>query len=601
MSNKLTLNELDNYIYNNYRTDTLKDIYNTLFHPISDLKKKLTTKTDIVFFIAKTLFEEKSCKKFINSLDGVFKELIYDVVWNRFIDVNEWEKFHNASIIIENEDRWYYEENIDTKYHFFSISRNYDYNSFRKYTYYFRLPFHIRNLIKKHIEPKPEDFYLKSVTNREKTTFSYSNNDFILKELKSYFTYIENNDNFHKDEFLYLTKYSKSFIKGIKDKLQVREFFDEKGYESIRTEITYRFIKSVFSTVKYNQSNMLESLKFVFDTTIKSKLVYLPQNILLGLNGISSFKNTNSLQIEFFNDFTSAISNMKINEWYSANSFTNFILYSDAGLMYISPQEIDRKFYFSYEYLDKNNKLEKGKKYIDNIAIYTEIIIKKTLKGLIFLFASFGIFDIEYNSTEEQIKSKEPKFISPFDEIKYLKLTPLGSYLLGFSKSYIPQKIESNIKINLSENELTIHVEGKDIDKLMILNLMAEKITESLYKVSYSSFLKNCDSIGDITNKIDIFKEEISSDYPKIWDDFFNELIYNYLPISRNSELVVFDILNGNNKKLVELFLKDEVLKTMLLKVEGQKIAIKKVDFNKFKLRLESFGFLLPKFVLSIE
>jgi hypothetical protein len=62
-------------------------------------------------------------------------------------------------------------------------------------------------------------------------------------------------------------------------------------------------------------------------------------------------------------------------------------------------------------------------------------LIAPFFKGFMFLLAAFGIVDIAFNTSKnEHIRKKEMDYLSVVDGLQYIRLTPLGAFIMGFDK-----------------------------------------------------------------------------------------------------------------------------------------------------------------------
>ncbi|MBC7474807.1 MAG: hypothetical protein H7263_10990, partial [Candidatus Sericytochromatia bacterium] len=166
----------------------------------------------------------------------------------------------------------------------------------------------------------------------------------------------------------------------------------------------------------------------------------------------------------------------------------------------------------------------------------------------------------------------------------------LGAYIIGLTKSFESDiSSKKDAAIILDENELMINISGKNKLKTMFLKTFAAQISDNIYKVDYSSFLNECNNPEDIKKKITLFKQEVSEDYPRIWDNFFKEIVKKSVALEKSEGMIVYKL--RKDQELIDLILKDEVLKKNILKVENFQIAIDKKDLSRVRKRLEEFGY----------
>jgi hypothetical protein len=209
-----------------------------------------------------------------------------------------------------------------------------------------------------------------------------------------------------------------------------------------------------------------------------------------------------------------------------------------------------------------------------------------------FLLAAFGIVDIAFNYPKNaHIQKKDREYLSVFDGLQYIRLTPLGAFIAGLAKDYAFKGDMESANLVLDDKRLLITLDGKDRLKAMVLGQFADKISENCYKVTSGSFLKSCDTQKDIEAKIGLFKKHVSAKPPRIWEDFLNGILNKIDPLIPETAMSVFRL--KEHPELIELMARDEVLQKCILKAEGYRVLISAQDLYKVKKRLESFGYFI--------
>ena len=85
------------------------------------------------------------------------------------------------------------------------------------------------------------------------------------------------------------------------------------------------------------------------------------------------------------------------------------------------------------------------------------------------------------------------------------------------------------------------------------------------------------------------FKNKISFDLPTLWQDFFEDIKRKNNSIKFCEDLIVFKL--KDDKNLLDLIVKDTVIKDLIYKAEGYHIVIQKDNVKTLLKRLESFGY----------
>jgi hypothetical protein len=120
----------------------------------------------------------------------------------------------------------------------------------------------------------------------------------------------------------------------------------------------------------------------------------------------------------------------------------------------------------------------------------------------------------------------------------------------------------------------------------------AQKIASNRYRVTNSSFLKDCRNSKDVSNKIALFKKTVGSKLPANWESYFSELLTNAKAVKEKPETLVFQ-LPDNLKELHRCIAQDSVLKQLVLKAENYRILVENTNVTKFKSRMKELGYMV--------
>lgn len=266
--------------------------------------------------------------------------------------------------------------------------------------------------------------------------------------------------------------------------------------------------------------------------------------------------------------------------WISVNDIIDRLLVYPTGensLQVFKPYQL--------EGLDLSNKATGEFVHLGNL---TEQLGIPLLKGFFFLMGGLGMLELAY---------EYPPYVtsSVFNTLQYVRLTELGKYALGLTSTYTSP---------LMEKKKLFHLDG---DRLLIRSLEPGNPYESMlqdtaipigghrFVMNSDSFLKNCKTEKDVTDKMDFFKQFISQgDIPEIWTDFFTSLLRQCHPLKKLSrgKYVIYQ-LDGNNKELIRLLTTDSVLKSIIIRAEGYMILVDVNDQQKLIDRLKTYGYLL--------
>ena len=234
-----------------------------------------------------------------------------------------------------------------------------------------------------------------------------------------------------------------------------------------------------------------------------------------------------------------------------------------------------------------------------------EMNLKNDISGeMIYPDTQWEEIDLEYAKSiaaamyglgmvEIAVESSDMVAFSPASGIKQIRLTELGKYALGLSDKYNYKSAVSRDWFKLDPDHLIVFSTSADNPYESLLAEIATPIGGGRYRIDSGSFLKKCNTLSDVKDKINFFKDYICSDLPAVWKEFFNSLKSHCNPLSReNVDYAVLKI-DGENPELVRLLTSNAQLRKMILLVEGQRFLIKKEDMKQFVDIMKDNGFLI--------
>ena len=211
-------------------------------------------------------------------------------------------------------------------------------------------------------------------------------------------------------------------------------------------------------------------------------------------------------------------------------------------------------------------------------------------KAFFAILGSFGILDLYYDmpNCKNGLYLKNG-YLTKYDGIKYIRLSKLGEYTLDKRQEYNFGELGEEVEVCLDEDRLIVTLIGDAPVKSMFLEQIAYKIACNKFKLDNQSILRNIESLNDLNKRIKDFKNKITDKLPKIWEEFFEEIKNKVNLINPVPKMNVFKI--AENRELINIIAKDEILKKYILKAEGFYILVPEEDTKVVIKRLESFGY----------
>lgn len=223
-----------------------------------------------------------------------------------------------------------------------------------------------------------------------------------------------------------------------------------------------------------------------------------------------------------------------------------------------------------------------------------ELIGDPLLKGFAFLLAALGFAEIAYDTpTAERYRTRRRAYLTPFDGLRAVRLTPLGEYVLGLRKSIDMASVEpARAVIELDDVRLLATCHRVDALTALALGQFMEKVTDVHYRMTHKSLLGGCSTRPDLEARIRLFRRVVCEQPPPIWERFMAKALASIAPIQAEPEWLVLKL--AEDEELRHHLATDPELRGMTLKVEGLRIAVRRNDLRKLTRRLERFGYLTP-------
>ena len=223
-----------------------------------------------------------------------------------------------------------------------------------------------------------------------------------------------------------------------------------------------------------------------------------------------------------------------------------------------------------------------------------DLMSEPLLKGYAFLLAAFGLAEIACVAPKNAVYHRPKKeYLSPFDGLRFVRLTPLGEFVLGRRETYeVTSEAAARVAVILDETRLLATCRNADALTELALGQFLEKLAPGRYRMTPKSLLGGCKSREDIEERMRLFRRVVSANPPAVWEAFFERTLARIAPLALEPEYIVLKV--GADEEIRRLFASDPALREITLKVEGLRIAVRRSDLKKLAKRLEQFGYLSP-------
>lgn len=373
--------------------------------------------------------------------------------------------------------------------------------------------------------------------------------------------------------------------------LNTVEFFPDTNDKNLKTLRTGLIASLVLWATKYTvgTSEIAGFIQSLFEVFYIKKYNSV-QGILGYIKGTGYIDDYYKRNVE--PSFYNILKQLPLGKWISIDNIELYIKYNFLDVKPFSEYLAKNKLYFNYEAEVKINDYSyvQKKHEVDEDRFHRSIIVP-LIKGTFYLFGAFGLVDLAYEQPDTTDIGLTTE--SPYDGLRYVRLTPLGAFVIGKAKTYeLPTAIKQTT-IELSKDSLTIIVDENDDTAPVILQPYTERVSPNRFRTEFSFFLKGVKTKKELQDKIKLFKQTIPSDnLPLNWTTFFRELEQKIDPLNTVSNIKVFQIPK-DNPELIRLIAKDVSFRKLCMKAEGYHILVEKKKMAAFKKRLQEFGYLL--------
>lgn len=600
--NKKKLQDFTNFIKENYTVAQLKNLYSRV-NIVKPNNKNINS--ELVDWLSLTTIKPTN-----NSKKNEFVEWFLEVLLNKdsflqlFETFTENEKKVLFDILYENKKIYYDEITLPNNiyfYQYYNFYQNihkktkYEYSFFTANNYYFSLPDEIKEIIIKYFK-MPEKYLLKNIKNPDTTKYTFSNEKFILKNIKSYIKFLE-----------YSSLQTQDNIKKNLPKKSIKDFLNFCDYEFINESIDKE--KEIKLFIKFLQL-------FTNDKVITNLNEMKPQDIVKGILSVFFIGNIfdvgNILEDKVILDYLSFSQNYsfdgmryyritvkEILELISDNNwveYENLIISLPVNKIKIGPGDINdsiykyywnikSSFFKSYLFDIKNHKFQ----YAD-IPILSSYLMLLTIMGCI-----EAKYDDPYNQSNKELQRE---YFTIFDNLKYIRLTDLGKYVIGELKTYEynEENEDNNFEISLSPDILIATTDINNALAKIVLREFGEQMGENSFKFNYQYFFRNSKNLQEVNDKYNRLMNLLSQQkIPNNWKSFLSNLKKRIMKFKLKEEMYILDL--PKNIDFIKFLTSDKSIKKLILKVENNKFAIHKKHLGEFKRIVAKNGFWLDLYM----
>ncbi|MFK5976212.1 MAG: hypothetical protein QM493_06865 [Sulfurovum sp.] len=430
--------------------------------------------------------------------------------------------------------------------------------------------------------PIPDDYELLAYKEPIATEFVYTNEKGIFEFLPVALGLI-------KTQLISFGKSNeKPLVKSLNmlhSSVNIEEFYQDKGLDRVATDMLTRTLYYYYKANGKLGTNNLNILKDAIEQQFKDSLPFHITRIFASHLKKVRFANYLLSQSQLFDIVKIVINSMPKDEFVSISNIIAFCRYREFRI------DFERAYTTGTYYMKTDG--DEFEVNADSYG-YQMIFFEPILKAALFYLGALGLLELRYDKPKSQynIKAKDEEYISIWDSLKYIKLTPLGEYIFGFKESYTPQKIvQSSLTMKFDEYKPIITISPNDIITKAKLDIYAIALDNNRYILNYTKIFRDCKSYKLLEAKIESFYRDFGKKLPKVFDDYFDEIKANSNMLKRDLKQVVIEL--KNNKKLLNLFMSNKNIQNLIIKAEGYRIIVAKDNISKLTKILKDNGFFM--------
>lgn len=585
-----------------YTADTLKKWAKVLYKFFSDKKVKVEGanrlqvvsyieeynkkhnnpyKTNILHYLAIFWADPRNFTLYLDTLPSGIQKVWRQVVANWYIEAQEAKKISGTVFATQTQSWWRRDYQPQPVADLFLGSNQTTYTSNdRISSYYFYLPEELRRQLLPWalgFDPEnppifkgelPEDLILFNCEKKLFTEFSLLNG--LAKQKK-----IELNEK---------GKLTASQIKAAAKIIACQEFYDtQTAYHNTGNLRAQMLVTAYAIFMHVNPQSLPEpkAIKELFNNTIPQYFTYLFTLFFPHLSGLkmSEYKSVyfGNTKIGKLIDYVCQLSTA--DHWIKAHELLEYLQHKEGPINY-------------WNIWSRSTLTNKWDAEVVTWDYYYKEEVKSLYLGFLFLMGAYGLLELAYTPIKESAST-------PFENLQYIRLTPLGAYVFRMQDSYEPVTESQADKpfFELDEKILVARALQDNNPYEAFLANLSTPIGQRRYRVSQLSVLNNCKDEKDVENSISFFKQFICKEPPLIWQDFFRSLTdrTNALKPVSMEKYILYQI-DSQKQELIRLIASDPEIRKYTYRAENYLLLVERSKLNKFISLLKKHGYIFDPY-----
>lgn len=221
------------------------------------------------------------------------------------------------------------------------------------------------------------------------------------------------------------------------------------------------------------------------------------------------------------------------------------------------------------------------------------ILALPLFRAYCYLMAAFGVVEItEAEPPNRLTQAEKKKPISPYDGARLIRVTPFGLWCLDLSETR-PKRAAGVFEAIADKELLLVTFRGVSPERRLFLEAIGERMGSDRFRVSETSFVRDCATIEEIKDRVARFKRLIDENPAPRWEEFFARVAARAIAFQTPESAILFPL--PADPAIAKDIIDDGAFRKFILRAEGGHIAIRQKDYRKFQKALAERGFLPPR------
>ncbi len=225
-------------------------------------------------------------------------------------------------------------------------------------------------------------------------------------------------------------------------------------------------------------------------------------------------------------------------------------------------------------------------KYLSPFNVITQFT-RPLLELLTATLASLGLAEIVYGSPS-------PDAPSPMNQLKAIRLTPLGRYALGLTDEFSSSLATNGPLFSFDSERLLMQTLGENNPYEVIISKYLTPVGDHRFRATAEKFIDDCLNRKDLERKITNFKILVGDDsLPPLWTAFFNDLLRkseSFRPVTDGYRIFT---VNPDDTELVAAITDDPALRDITVCAEGFMLLVKNEHLVRFMDVMRRHGYII--------